>query len=491
MANKPTVSANSFTLQWKTNPATKNQSYNPKLTGCSKSTNYRTWIAPASNGNASITGDIWKHTMTSKQTSYQSSSATIAPSVIAIKCAEASKTVKLYVCGAAFANNNATAGRTSKTGYKQVTITLGSTFYPKIYEPSTTPKRYVTVREWNRFVLKHFPNKIIQGKSKLTFELDTHTYSAITYGYTGLKSYTLSIGGISIPATTLTRTNSSGTVRNSFYNYYNTKNTLYYNTSGQSVSDDINDAYDSTTGRYNYNWTHNLKPTTWTPTVGDKTWTPSIKCVDNRSYSSSRDVPYVNSYIEVNNGTLTYKDGEFSTFKVYSYENIKINSIVFQKCNQDGSQNLKGNYFKVLVSYNIFGIDNLNAGELEITMKDLAFPNKSDIVYTTNLTTNTNNTRKTAIYISPVTAITDDTTYEIIVYCHDYLSSVEKSIKASTLIVPLDLKGDGKGVAFGAYAINEGYTSHFNSFYRQNCYIEEDSLTVNGDNSYSVLHTFT
>lgn len=486
--NKPTVSASNFTLQWnKSNPNTKSQAYNPKLTGCSKSTNYRTWIAPASNGNASLTGDIWNHTMTSSQTSYQSTSAKIAPSSILGKFAETSKTVKLYVCGAAFKTSAASAGRTSKTGYKQVTITLGSSFYPMLSTLSSTPKLYIKVEEWNRFVLKHFPNKIIQGKSRLTFRTDCLSYMVTTYGYTGLKSYTAKIAGLTL-GTTLTRT-SSGAVRSSFYNSYDTTNISYYNGTGQGVSDDISYAYNSTTGRYNYNWVHPVKPTTYTPAAAG-TWTPSISCVDNRGFTASKNVPYTNSYYQVNNGNETYVQTDISTFKVYAYKNIRINSIIFQKCNQDGTYNLKGEYFKVLVSYSIYGIENLNAGELQMTIKDLVYTNKSDIIYSTSLTTNTN-ADKTATYVTPVTAIIDDTTYEITVYCHDYLSSVEKSIKASTMIVPLDLKGDGQGLAFGAYAINEGYTSHFNSFYRQNCYIEEDSLTVNGDNSYSVLRTFT
>lgn len=144
--------------------------------------------------------------------------------------------------------------------------------------------------------------------------------------------------------------------------------------------------------------------------------------------------------------TVTDKRGRTATsttnFTVTAYAEPSISSFTVVRCNSDGTENEEGAYAKVNASASITSLSNKNTKTFKLQYKK-----KSDSSYTTNQT-------YTSAYAYNVTnkiisGISVDDAYDFKIVATDYFGTTEKSLSLGTAYTIMDIKANGKGIAFG------------------------------------------
>ena len=139
------------------------------------------------------------------------------------------------------------------------------------------------------------------------------------------------------------------------------------------------------------------------------------------------------------------------TFTVTSYTVPQITSLSVQRCLEDGTLNDNGGFAKVNASASITSLNTKNTKSFKLQYKK-----KSDYEWTTVQT-------YTSLYTYTVTDkiiadINPDDAYEFRILAADYFETeITKTVSLSTGYTIIDIKEDGKGVAFGGVSSKEGY----------------------------------
>ena len=158
-----------------------------------------------------------------------------------------------------------------------------------------------------------------------------------------------------------------------------------------------------------------------------------------------------------NTYTVTVKDKRgrtattSGTFTVTAYTAPSIASLGVQRCLEDGTINDNGSFAKVNGSASITSLSSKNTKTFKLQYKK-----KSDSEWTTSQT-------YTSAYTYTVTnkiiaEIDPDEAYEFRITAVDFFNiESNKTISLSTGYTIIDIKADGKGVAFGGVSSKEGY----------------------------------
>lgn len=184
-----------------------------------------------------------------------------------------------------------------------------------------------------------------------------------------------------------------------------------------------------------------------------------------------------------NSYTVTVKDKRgrtattSGTFTVTAYTVPSIASLGVQRCLQDGTINDNGSYAKVNGSATITSLSSKNTKTFKLQYKK-----KSDYEWTTSQT-------YTSAYTYTVTNkiisnIDPDEPYEFRITAVDFFNiENNQTVSLSTGYTILDIKADGKGIAFGGVSSKEGYQffgkmyDRFNSSIQNGVALYESGMT--------------
>lgn len=149
--------------------------------------------------------------------------------------------------------------------------------------------------------------------------------------------------------------------------------------------------------------------------------------------------------------TVTDKRGRTATsttnFTVTAYTEPTISSFKVIRCNQDGTDNDEGAYAKVTASATITSLSSKNTKSFVIKYK------KRTVTTWTNIETYTGAYTYTPSKI--IAGIDVDSAYDFMIEAKDYFSTSEKTASLSTAYTILDIKANGKGIAFGKVATED------------------------------------
>ena len=135
-------------------------------------------------------------------------------------------------------------------------------------------------------------------------------------------------------------------------------------------------------------------------------------------------------------------DTETGTFEVLAYDNPKIDYFSVERCNQDGTLNLYGNYVKINASAVISGVDGKNDKSFKIQYKLRSASNWTDL-----LTYNAD--YKYTLTASIHSGFSVDNVYDFRLVVSDFFETVVRNTNISAGFAIIDLKGNGKGISFG------------------------------------------
>lgn len=149
--------------------------------------------------------------------------------------------------------------------------------------------------------------------------------------------------------------------------------------------------------------------------------------------------------------TVTDKRGRTATsttnFTVLAYTEPTISSFKVVRCNADGTANDEGAYANVTASATITSLSSKNTKSFKIQYKQ-----RTATAWTTV------ETYTTAYTYSPnkiVPNINVDSAYDFRIEATDYFSTSEKASSLSTAYTILDIKANGKGIAFGKVSTDD------------------------------------
>ena len=149
--------------------------------------------------------------------------------------------------------------------------------------------------------------------------------------------------------------------------------------------------------------------------------------------------------------TVTDKRGRTATsttnFTVLAYAEPTISSFKVVRCNADGTANDEGAYANITASATITALSNKNTKSFKIQYKQR-----------TATTWTTVETYTTAYTYTPnkiVPNINVDSAYDFRIEATDYFSTSEKASSLSTAYTILDIKANGKGIAFGKVSTDD------------------------------------
>lgn len=178
------------------------------------------------------------------------------------------------------------------------------------------------------------------------------------------------------------------------------------------------------------------------------------------------DNPRITYYLDKsgeNEYSLTVTDQRYRTatakgkFNVLAYDNPKINSFSVERCNQDGTANLYGNYVKINASAAISSVDNKNDKSFKIQYKL-----RSASTWTDLLTYNDGYTYTLTDSIHSGFSVDDVYDFRLVV--SDYFETIERGLNISAGFAIIDLKGNGKGIAFGKVSTKDALEIGFDMY---------------------------
>lgn len=152
--------------------------------------------------------------------------------------------------------------------------------------------------------------------------------------------------------------------------------------------------------------------------------------------------------------TVTDKRGYSGTasksISVLDYAAPTISKLDVHRCNQDGTENARGEYIKATFSASIYSLDSKNS----VTSCVLGYKKQGASSYTNTSVTwggGTSITDKTVIF-----AADGESSYNVILTVADELKTSTRSTSASTAAVIMDFKAEGNGLAFGKTSEKSG-----------------------------------
>ena len=177
----------------------------------------------------------------------------------------------------------------------------------------------------------------------------------------------------------------------------------------------------------------------------------------NIGNSAVMDNPRITNYLDksgTNNYSLTVTDQRYrnatttGTFNVLAYDNPKINSFSVERCNQNGTPNLYGDYVKVNASAEISSVNNKNDKSFKIQYKLRSDSTWTDLLtYADSYTYTLNDSIHSGFSV--------DNVYDFRLLVSDYFESIEKRLNISAGFAIIDLYKTGKGISFGKVSTKE------------------------------------
>lgn len=180
------------------------------------------------------------------------------------------------------------------------------------------------------------------------------------------------------------------------------------------------------------------------------------------------DNPRITYYLDksgTNEYSLTVTDQRYrtatttGTFEVLAYDNPKINNFSVERCNQDGSLNLYGNYVKVNASAVVSSVDGKNDKAFKVQYKL-----KSASTWTDLLTYNAG--YEYTLTDSIHSGFSVDNVYDFRLSVSDYFETITRDLNISAGFAIIDLKGNGKGMALGKVSTKDALEIGFDIYDR-------------------------
>ena len=180
------------------------------------------------------------------------------------------------------------------------------------------------------------------------------------------------------------------------------------------------------------------------------------------------DNPRITYYLEksgTNEYSLTVTDQRYRTatttgaFNVLAYDNPKINNFSVERCNQDGTLNLYGNYVKINASAEVSSVNNKNDKVFKVQYKL-----RSASAWTDLLTYNSGYTYTLTNSIHSGFSV--DNVYDFRLVVSDYFETITRDLNISAGFAIIDLKGNGKGIAFGKVSTKDALEIGFDIYDR-------------------------
>ncbi len=178
------------------------------------------------------------------------------------------------------------------------------------------------------------------------------------------------------------------------------------------------------------------------------------------------DIMEITNYLDksgTNNYSLTVTDQRYrnvtttGTFNVLAYDNPKINSFSVERCNQNGTPNLYGNYVKINASAAISSVDNKNDKSFKIQYKLRSASTWTDLLtYADSYTYTLNDSIHSGFSV--------DNVYDFRLVVSDYFETIERGLNISAGFAIIDLKGNGKGIAFGKVSTKDALEIGFDMY---------------------------
>jgi hypothetical protein len=135
-------------------------------------------------------------------------------------------------------------------------------------------------------------------------------------------------------------------------------------------------------------------------------------------------------------------DTATQTFDVTAYASPTITTLTVVRCTQDGTLDDMGEYVKVNASATITALSNMNTKQFELQYKQ-----KSSATWETAQTYTSSYTY--TVTDSIISNISPDSPYDFRIVATDFFGDVTKSVEVQSGFSIIDLKNNGKGIAFG------------------------------------------
>lgn len=186
-------------------------------------------------------------------------------------------------------------------------------------------------------------------------------------------------------------------------------------------------------------------------TITDYQATLNGKTYDAASFTSA---------VLTSSGTLTLrvrvKDsrGRWSAYKdtsitVLAYSTPKIHAFEAYRCDADGNADDEGEYMAVTYEYTVAALNNKNTASMAIKYKRVADEEYTDLLTNTSLAA--------AATVKPTVVFSTDYQYDIQMTLKDWFgASVSADTTLPTAAVILDIRANGKGLAFGKVSEFDG-----------------------------------
>ncbi len=180
------------------------------------------------------------------------------------------------------------------------------------------------------------------------------------------------------------------------------------------------------------------------------------------------DNPRITYYLDksgTNEYSLTVTDQRYrtatttGTFNVLAYDNPKIDNFSVERCNQDGSLNLYGNYVKINASAVISSVNNKNDKVFKIQYKLKSASTWVDLLtYTAGY--------EYTVINSIHSGFSVDNVYDFRLSVSDFFETITRDLNISAGFAIIDLRGDGKGIAFGKVSTKNALETGFEIYDR-------------------------
>lgn len=180
--------------------------------------------------------------------------------------------------------------------------------------------------------------------------------------------------------------------------------------------------------------------------------------------------------------TVTDKRGRTATsttnFTVTAYTEPTISSFKVVRCNEDGTANDEGAFAKITASATITSLSSKNTKSFIIQYKQRTA--------TTWITIETYTTAYTYSPSKIVPNIDVDSAYDFRIEATDYFSTSEKASSLSTAYTILDIKANGKGIAFGRVSTEDDVydVGYKRTYISDNAYMGGGTRSDNEKNLY-------
>lgn len=192
------------------------------------------------------------------------------------------------------------------------------------------------------------------------------------------------------------------------------------------------------------------------------------------------DNPRITYYLDksgTNEYSLTVTDQRYrtatttGTFEVLEYDNPKINNFSVERCNQDGTLNLYGNYVKINANAVISSVNGKNDKSFKIQYK---LRNASTWLDLLTYSDGYEYTLTDSVH----SGFSVDNVYDFRLVVSDYFEAVTRDVNISAGFAIIDLKGNGRGMALGKVSTKDALEIGFDIYDRY------DTIINNGLASY-------